>query len=151
MIFERRKLINDHHIEVKGHPALFYEPLYVFPVDDVNIGFAHQCGFAFRFTADHHRIIKAVEMIPLLQLRTPGITSHSQRRNHQHPVYLKAVEQQVAYGSEGDARFAKTHIKQYRGEGMRLDVVDGIFLIFMRCVFHPVSLRSALGHQGHTP
>ena len=151
MIFKGRKLINDHHIEVKGHPALFYEPLYILPIDDVDIGLAQERRFAFCFTADHHRIIKAVEMIPLLQLRTPGITSHSQRRNHQHPVYLKAVEQQVAYGSEGDACFAKTHIKQHCGEGMRLDVVDGIFLVFMRFVFHPLSLQSAPGHQGHTP
>ena len=39
MILETGKLINDHHIEVKRHPAAFDEPLHILTVDDIQVRF----------------------------------------------------------------------------------------------------------------
>jgi len=151
MGLEGRKLVDHHHVVVKRQAAFLDQPLDVLPVDDVDISFLRQGRFSLSLASDRHRIGQVVKLVPLLKLCAPSITGHTKWSDDQHLVNLKAVEQQVQNGGQGDARLAKAHVQQHGSEGMVLDVVDCVPLVLMRFVFHQVSLQSAPGHQGHTP
>ena len=73
---------------------------------------------------------------PINEKKKRRVAAYTQRCNHQNPVNLEAVKQQVIDGGKGDARFAEAHVQKDGGNGMRFDIVDGISLIVMRCVSH---------------
>ena len=111
MAFERRKLIHNDGIEVKGQAALLYEPLDVLAVDDVNICRTHQGTFSFLFRADRNGVGQYLQLIPFFNLCGPSITGNTQRCDYQNAVRLEAVKQKVKKGRERDRRLAKTHVE----------------------------------------
>ena len=54
-------------------------------------------------------------------------------------------------GGQGNDALAKAHVQEHRRNGMLQDEVRGVGLVFMRTVFHRVSLQSALDCQCGTP
>ena len=86
---ERGKLIDDHHVEVKGDPAVVHQPVHVFPVDDVNVRIFCQGSQPFLPGTDGHRIPDAFQVVPLLNLSWPGIPAYPQGRNDKHLPYLE--------------------------------------------------------------
>lgn len=95
MSLERGKLINDHNILVKGNAALIDKPIQSFSVDDVGVCTLHQCLDSFFFRTDRHAVCENLEVIPLANLRRPGISGNTKRRNDKHRSYLKGIKKQV--------------------------------------------------------
>ena len=85
-----------------------------------------------------------LQVFPFFDFRRPCVAGHAEWGDHQDAVGLKAVEQEVCDGSQGDDRLAKTHIEQDCSYGMCFDVVDGIGLIIMGREVHEASLQSFL-------
>ena len=75
-------------------------------------------------------------MRPFLNLGGPGITGHAKGCHNQYTVGLKAVKQQIGDDSQGNHRFAKTHIEENGGHRVGLDIIDGISLIIMWLEVH---------------
>ena len=71
-------------------------------------------------------------MLPFPYLRGPCVAGDSERRDHKNPMDLETVEQEVEDRSQADHRLPKSHVEEDRGDGMRLDVIDGVFLVVMR-------------------
>ena len=146
---EGRKLVNDNHIEVKGKAAFLNQPGYIFPVDQVNMGFLPQRCLPLGNAADDGGVGKAFEMVPFLQFCRPGIPCYTERSNNQDLGDFKAVKAQVEKCRQRDDAFSKPHVQEYSGFGMPDNEIGGIGLIVMRTVFHRVSLRSVKCHPGH--
>ena len=151
VVLERGQFVNHDHIEGERDAAFLNKPLHIFTVDNINIGGSHQGSFAFCFCADSHGADEVLEVIPLIDFSRPCVPRYTQRCNHQNPMNLEAVKQKVADGCEGDACFAKAHVQKDGGNGMGLDVVDGVCLVIMWFVSHQGYLRSALRYPGHRP
>lgn len=111
MTFERRKLIHNDGVEVKGQTALLYKPLNILAVDDVDVSRNHQCRFSLLFRTDRDGVGQEIQVIPLLDLGRPCITGDAQRCNYQNAMALKAIKQKVQKGSQCDRRLAKAHIE----------------------------------------
>jgi hypothetical protein len=98
--------------------------------------------FPFSGGSDRDGVGEAGQVLPFSYLCGPGVPRHSERRDHQNAADLEAVEQKIEDGRQADHRLPKTHVQENRGDRMRLDVVDGVFLVVMRFEVHPASLRS---------
>ena len=133
---EGGQLIDDHHIVVEWNAALLNEPLDILPVDDVHADPLPECCFALGFRTDCHRVGQPMQMIPLVDLRRPGVSGNTQRCDNQHLANLEAVEAEVEDGGKRDDAFAKPHVEEHRRDGMLQDEVRGIRLVVMRLVFH---------------
>ena len=112
MVLKSRKLIYHRHIVVKGKSAFLHKPLNVLTVDDVDICGSGERRKPFLCRSDNHAVPQILQMLPLFDFSRPGITSHTQRRYYQDLMHFKAVEKQVVYRRQSNARLAKTHIKQ---------------------------------------
>ena len=73
MIFERGKLVNYNHIEIKRNTAFFNKPLNILTVDDVYIGGCVQCSKTLFFSTDCYAVFKVFQVIPLLDFITPSL------------------------------------------------------------------------------
>ena len=79
--FEGRQFVDHQHVVVKRRPALLHQPLYVFAVDDVDVGLLLQRRQTLLRCACDDRPGHAFEVIPLLNLGGPGIAGHTKRRD----------------------------------------------------------------------
>ena len=151
VVLERGQFVYHDHVKGERDAAFLNKPLDIFSVDDVNVSGSHKCCAAFSFGADSHGADEVLQVIPLIDFRCPCVPCHSQRCDDQDPMHLETVKQQVVDCREGDARFPKSHIQKYGGDGMRFDVIHGIGLVIMWTVFHQGYLQSVLRHPGHIP
>ena len=145
-VFEGRKLVHHDGVKLKGD--ILHHPLDVLPIDDVDVRIPVECLQPFFFRADRHGIADVFQMVPLFNLLGPCISRHPERCNHQDAGDLKVVEQQVVQSRQRDCRLAKAHIKQYGGDLVCFDVLDGILLIIMRFKLHRCHLRFLKGCGG---
>ena len=95
MILEAGELIHDDGIEVKRDAALLYQPLYIFPVDDIDICRTLESCFSLFFCANRNRIGQYLKVIPFLNLCWPCIPCHTERCNYQNAVRDEAVKQKI--------------------------------------------------------
>ena len=111
VIFERRQLVDDHGIVVKREAAALDEPAQVLPVDDGDVRTDHQCSLPLSGAAHSNGIGQVLQVRPFFDFRRPGIAGHTEWRDHQNTMGLKAVKQKVGDGRQGDDRLAKSHIE----------------------------------------
>ena len=123
-VFEGRKLVHHDGVKLKRH--IFHHPLDILPIDDVDVRIPSECIQPFFFRTNRHGIADVFQMVPLFNLLGPGIPRHPQRCDHQNAGNLEVVKQQVIQGRQRDCRLAKTHIKQYGGDLVCFNVLDGI-------------------------
>ena len=95
MGLEGRKLVDHHHVVVKGQPALLNQPLHVFPVDDMQADSLPQCRLALGFRAHRHGVGQAMQVIPFHDLRRPCVPCYPQWRYNQCFADFKAIQTQV--------------------------------------------------------
>ena len=145
-VFEGRKLVHHDGVKLKGD--ILHHPLDVLPIDDIDVRIPVECLQPFFFRADRHGIADVLQMIPFFDFLGPCISRHPERCNHQDAGDLKVVEQQVVQSRQRDCRLAKAHIKQYGGDLVCFDVLDGILLIIMRFKLHRCHLRFLKGCGG---
>ena len=63
-------------------------------------------------------------MLPFPDFGRPCISGYSKWGDYQNAMGLKAVEQQVCDGSQGDDCFSKTHIEQLKALGAFAGMAD---------------------------
>ena len=136
-VLEGRKLVHHDGVKLKGD--ILHHPLDVLPIDDIDVRIPVECLQPFFFRTHRHRIADVLQMIPLFNLLGPGIPRHPQRCDHQNAGNLEVVKQQGIQGRQRDCRLAKTHIKQYGGDLVCFNVLDGILLIIMWYELHSAS------------
>ena len=94
-------VINNNHIKVKGYSALFNKPLYVFTIDDVDVGICLQSCNAFFCCTNCHAVSQVFQMIPFLHFCRPSISCYSQRCNNQNFSDFKQVIYQIIDSRKG--------------------------------------------------
>ena len=142
---ERGQFVDHHHVVLKRQAALLDQPLHIFPVDDVDQRVLPKRRDALGFRSHRDRIRQALQVVPLLNLRGPGVPGHAQRRDHQHAAHLEALQHQFRDGGQGDDALAEAHLEQYGGDGVFDDEVRGVFLVVMWLIKHPAPLQSVPG------
>ena len=106
MIFEAGHFIDNHHVEIKRHPAALNEPLDVFPVDDIQVSFLPECRKPLLLRSQNQTVCHAVQVIPLCDLRRPAISAYTNGGDDQGLADFKAVEHQVVQCRQRNARLA---------------------------------------------
>ena len=147
MALEGRQFVDHEHVVLKGQTALLNQPLHVFPVDDVDQRVLLKRRPALGFRAHRDRICQALQVVPLLNLRGPGVPGHAQGRDHQHAAHFETLQRQLRNGRQRDDALAQTHLQKHSGNGMFDDEARGVLLIVMGLIKHPAPLQSVPGRR----
>ena len=110
MALEAGCLVQNHHVKVPSPAQCANQPGDVLAVDDVNIRWGFQCGFALLLCAQHGGNAQVLQVLPFLCLILPGGFGDFLRGDDERSADLQPVVDQLVDGGQRDHRLAQAHI-----------------------------------------
>ena len=108
-VLEAGELVDHDHAEGPVLPALFHQPDYVVPADDVDVGVHGQGPAPLLRRSQHLADTKVAEVVPLGVLSGPCVLGHSLRRDDQDAIHLEKLIDQDVDGGQSDDGLAESH------------------------------------------
>jgi len=131
VVLEGGELVQYHHVVGEGDTGVVDQPSKVLPVDDCDIRALHESRFPLTCISDCDGVGEAGQVLPFPDLSRPCVAGDSERRDHENPMDLEAVEQEVNGGGQRDDRLSKAAIKEDSGCFVRLNIGDTVLLVVM--------------------
>ena len=142
MVLEAGCLVQNHHVKVPAPGQCVNQPGDVLAVDDVNIRWGFQCGFALLLCAQHGGNAQVLQVLPFLCLILPRRLCDLLRGDDERSADLQPVVDQLVDGGQRDHRLAQAHLHPERHPGLLEDRFDARLLIRVRVkLLHCFDLR----------
>ena len=131
-------LVQNHHVKVPAPAQCVNQPWNVLAVDDVNIRWGFQCGFALLLCAQHGGNAQVLQVLPFLCLILPGGFGYFLRGDDERSADLQPVVDQLVDGGQRDHRLAQAHLHPERHPGLLENRFDACLLIWVRVKLLPL-------------